>query len=87
LVVVESLRELLNIALAEVPSELQSKTPVSLMATAGLRLLQEGVADNLLNEVCIIFSTRFYQHKFQNISMSLINGRCRDLSIVNNALK
>jgi hypothetical protein len=57
------------------------------MATAGLRLLPEGVADNLLNEVCIIFSRRFYMHKFQNISMSLINGRCKDLSIVNNVLK
>ncbi|CAC5418874.1 ENTPD5_6 [Mytilus coruscus] len=47
----ESIRQLLNIALAEVPSELQPRTPVSLLATAGLRLLREGVADTLLKEV------------------------------------
>ncbi|CAG2258153.1 ENTPD5_6 [Mytilus edulis] len=50
----ESIRQLLNIALAEVPSELQKRTPVSLLATAGLRLLGEGVADILLKEQLVL---------------------------------
>lgn len=68
----ESLRELLNIALAEVPSELQSNTPVSLMATAGLRLLPEGVADNLLNEVRVILKE--YPFKLADDGVAIMDG-------------
>lgn len=38
-------------ALAFVPKAKQRSTPITLKATAGLRLLSEGVADNILNEV------------------------------------
>lgn len=68
----ESLRELLNIAIAEVPSELQSKTPINLMATAGLRLLQEGVADNLLNEVQLIMKE--YPFRLADDAVDIMEG-------------
>lgn len=47
----ESLRPLVIQALAFVPKSKQNSTPITLKATAGLRLLSEGVADNILNEV------------------------------------
>ncbi|KAL3874820.1 hypothetical protein ACJMK2_037783 [Sinanodonta woodiana] len=47
----DSLVSMINRALVEVPSHLQKTTPLSLKATAGLRLLPHGTADNILNEV------------------------------------
>ncbi|XP_022332140.2 ectonucleoside triphosphate diphosphohydrolase 5-like isoform X2 [Crassostrea virginica] len=51
----ESLRPLVIQALAFVPKSKQNSTPITLKATAGLRLLPEGVADNILNEVTQMF--------------------------------
>ena len=56
----ESLRHMLNEALAFVPKHKQQTTPITLKATAGLRLLPEGAADNILNEV-------LYCYNLQNI--------------------
>lgn len=46
-----SLNKMLETCVREVPKHLQASTPLILKATAGLRLLQEGQADNILNEV------------------------------------
>ncbi|XP_045166671.2 ectonucleoside triphosphate diphosphohydrolase 5-like [Mercenaria mercenaria] len=46
-----SLDGMLETCVREIPKHLQSRTPLILKATAGLRLLQEGQADNILNEV------------------------------------
>jgi Golgi nucleoside diphosphatase len=42
---------MVNTCVKEIPKDLQASTPIILKATAGLRLLQEGQADNILNEV------------------------------------
>lgn len=42
---------MLNKALQVVPSNIQRRIPIILKATAGLRLLSEEKAQNLLNEV------------------------------------
>lgn len=47
----ESLKPLLDIALKTVPAALQKTTPLSVKATAGLRLLPEGKADKILAAV------------------------------------
>ncbi|XP_046551151.1 ectonucleoside triphosphate diphosphohydrolase 5-like [Haliotis rubra] len=58
----ESLHNMLESAIVEVPAKLQSQTPIVLKATAGLRLLPNGVADHLLNEVSDLFRrTMFHQ--------------------------
>ncbi|XP_060562240.1 ectonucleoside triphosphate diphosphohydrolase 5-like [Ruditapes philippinarum] len=46
-----SLEGMVNTCVKEIPKDLQASTPIILKATAGLRLLQEGQADNILNEV------------------------------------
>ncbi|XP_067681163.1 ectonucleoside triphosphate diphosphohydrolase 5-like [Haliotis asinina] len=58
----ESLHNMLESAIVEVPAKLQSQTPIVLKATAGLRLLPNGAADNLLKEVSDLFRrTMFHQ--------------------------
>src|SRR5271154_4686197 len=47
----ESLDELLDIAVAEIPKELQSCTPLAIKATAGLRLLGEAQSRAILDAV------------------------------------
>ena len=46
-----SLQNMMNDCLEEIPPTLYSTTPITLKATAGLRLLPAGRADNILNEV------------------------------------
>jgi len=50
----ESLRPLLDDATEYVPRSSWSSTPLALKATAGLRLLSEQTAQQLLSEVSII---------------------------------
>ncbi|XP_048258803.1 ectonucleoside triphosphate diphosphohydrolase 5-like isoform X1 [Haliotis rufescens] len=58
----ESLHNMLTSAIGEVPVKLHSETPIVLKATAGLRLLPHGAAENLLNEVSVLFrKTMFHQ--------------------------
>ena len=52
-----SLNSMLKECLAEIPSSLQATTPIALKATAGLRLLPSGQADNILNEVSVLLGT------------------------------
>jgi len=47
----ESLRGMINKALQVVPSNLHQTTPITLKATAGLRLLSDKKAEDLLQEV------------------------------------
>ena len=47
-----SLNSMLKQCLDEIPAAHRSTTPITLKATAGLRLLPAGRADNILNEVC-----------------------------------
>lgn len=51
----ESLRKMLNLALSVVPSELQAETPITLKATAGLRLLPEKNSSAILQKVRSLF--------------------------------
>ena len=48
----EHLKELVDHALAIVPSDAQSETPVFLLATAGMRLLPDEQRDAVLDETC-----------------------------------
>lgn len=50
-----SLNGMIKDCLAEIPPMLHSSTPITLKATAGLRLLPAGRADNILNEVTAYF--------------------------------
>lgn len=50
-----SLQNMMDDCLAEIPPTLHSTTPITLKATAGLRLLPAGRADNILNEVTAYF--------------------------------
>ncbi|KJK89972.1 hypothetical protein H633G_06212 [Metarhizium anisopliae BRIP 53284] len=56
------LQSLINMALSEVPSENVSKTPIFLMATAGVRLLPEPQQASLLKGVCkfLQMNTKFH---------------------------
>ncbi|XP_048732333.2 ectonucleoside triphosphate diphosphohydrolase 5-like isoform X2 [Ostrea edulis] len=66
----ESLRPMVIEALAFVPKAKQNVTPITLKATAGLRLLSEGVADNILNEVTQMFK----QYPFPLGDVSIMDG-------------
>ncbi|KAK3092397.1 hypothetical protein FSP39_002320 [Pinctada imbricata] len=66
----ESLRRMLNEALAYVPKHKQKITPITLKATAGLRLLPEGAADNILNEVTSLFN----EYPFPLGGVSVMDG-------------
>ncbi|KAH3848006.1 ectonucleoside triphosphate diphosphohydrolase 5-like isoform X2 [Dreissena polymorpha] len=50
-----SLQDMLRMCTKMVPASQQASTPLVLKATAGLRLLKEGEADNILNEVTANF--------------------------------
>lgn len=52
---VETIANLLEKAKKEIPEEYWSKTPLILKATAGLRLLPQEKAENLLNSVRDLF--------------------------------
>lgn len=47
----DSIDQLLQLALRKVPSHLHSKTPITLKATAGLRLLGQEASKNILDQV------------------------------------
>eukprot|EP00775_Hariotina_reticulata_P010825 gene10826-10982_t len=47
-----SLQPLLKFAKEKVPEDQWSRTPIQLMATAGLRMLSNGSADHIMTEVC-----------------------------------
>lgn len=66
----ESLRPMVIEALAFVPKGKQRSTPITLKATAGLRLLSEGVADNILNEV----TQMFREYPFPLGDISIMDG-------------
>lgn len=66
----ESLRPMVIEALAFVPKAKQRSTPITLKATAGLRLLSEGVADNILNEV----TQMFREYPFPLGDISIMDG-------------
>ncbi|XP_068088341.1 ectonucleoside triphosphate diphosphohydrolase 6 isoform X2 [Hyperolius riggenbachi] len=66
------IKELLNLAMAEIPGKLWSSTPLILKATAGLRLLPGEKAQRLLDMVTSIFkSSPFLTGKD---SVSIMNG-------------
>ncbi|KAL1506331.1 hypothetical protein ABEB36_005716 [Hypothenemus hampei] len=52
---VQKIAELLELAKKEIPKEYWNKTPLVLKATAGLRILPEEQADNLLNGIRELF--------------------------------
>lgn len=55
----DSLRELMNSALARVPTQLHKCTPVAVKATAGLRLTGEQEAKDILDAVRHMLSTQY----------------------------
>ncbi|URE33956.1 GDA1/CD39 (nucleoside phosphatase) family [Musa troglodytarum] len=73
----QSLVELLEFAKERVPGELWEDTEVRLMATAGLRLLDEAVVERIL-ESCrkVLWSSGF---QFQHDWAAVISGRAEDL--------
>ena len=60
----KSLKQLVDLAIATVPVSLQASTPIMVGATAGLRLLPDGKADIILDEVR--HWLRKYPFKFQD---------------------
>ncbi|KAK3599170.1 hypothetical protein CHS0354_041010 [Potamilus streckersoni] len=68
----ESLVSMINRALVEVPSHLQKTTPLTLKATAGLRLLPHGTADNILNEVTELL--RGYPFHLPHNGITIMDG-------------
>ena len=56
----KSLNSMLGECIAEIPADLRSSTPITLKATAGLRLLPAGQADNILNEVSMLHLPNLY---------------------------
>ncbi|XP_061173758.1 ectonucleoside triphosphate diphosphohydrolase 5-like [Saccostrea echinata] len=66
----ESLRPMVIEALAFIPKAKQRSTPITLKATAGLRLLPEGAADNILNEVTQMFK----EYPFPLGEISIMDG-------------
>jgi apyrase len=67
-----SLKPLLELALATVPPELRAATPLMVGATAGLRLLPDGKADVILDEVRRWL--RAYPFKFQDDDVKILSG-------------
>ncbi|KAG7666955.1 putative Apyrase 1 [Nannochloris sp. 'desiccata'] len=68
----KSLKPLIDLAVATVPSSLQSSTPMMVGATAGLRLLPDGKADIILDEVRHYM--RSFPFKFQDDDVKILSG-------------
>jgi apyrase len=68
-----SLKPLLELALNTVPKELHAATPLMLGATAGLRLLPDGKADEILAEVRRWVRAN-YPFKFQDDDVNILSG-------------
>lgn len=58
----ESLRKLMDLCVEEIPRELHARTPISLRATAGLRLLGDKVAESILGSIRTLFATYPFPH-------------------------
>ena len=69
----ESLKPLLDKALATVPAEQHKTTTVEVRATAGLRLLPDGQADGILKAVRA-FLKNSYPFKSDSKSVSILDG-------------
>ena len=68
----KSLKQLVDLAIATVPVSLQASTPIMVGATAGLRLLPDGKADIILDEVR--HWLRKYPFKFQDDDVKILSG-------------
>lgn len=68
----DSLKPLLETAVKTVPKELQASTPVSVKATAGLRLLPEGKADKILSAVSEYLKK--YPFKIPSGAVGILDG-------------
>ncbi|OWF41842.1 Ectonucleoside triphosphate diphosphohydrolase 5 [Mizuhopecten yessoensis] len=68
----ESLRKMLNLALSVVPSSLQHDTPITLKATAGLRLLPEKNSTEILKSVRHLF--REYHFLVPDDAVMIMDG-------------
>lgn len=66
----QSLAPLLQRATNEIPRDIWEKTPITLKATAGLRLLPGDMADNILDEVKeVIHRSGFYSSTQESVSV------------------
>ncbi|KAI9300160.1 nucleoside phosphatase GDA1/CD39 [Cunninghamella echinulata] len=70
----ESLDELLDAAMEKVPTHLQKKTPVSIKATAGLRLLGNEQSEAILDAV--------YDRLVKNYPFVIVGGRQEGVTIM-----
>ena len=71
----ESLNELMQIAMDNVPAELQHCTPISLKATAGLRLLGKEKSDKILKAVHTRLSSNYPFAMAEENSVSIMDGK------------
>ena len=69
----KSLGPLLDIAAEHIPKEFHSSTPIALKATAGLRLIPEAKADDILKSIAKLFQN--YKFKTNKDSVSIIDGK------------